>query len=141
MMRATLLLGVIASCSAFVAPRQAPEPMMRRKNVAASEDVSEAPADPRLVISDVPGMMELDEMTLAKQASDLDALSSRWQRQKDLREWEESRLTGFSEQAEIINGRVAMFFLVVGLLTELWTGQSIPDQVVTMARVGGFISL
>jgi hypothetical protein len=34
-----------------------------------------------------------------------------------------------------------MFFLIVGLLTELWTGQSIPEQVVTMARVGGFIGL
>ena len=30
-----------------------------------------------------------------------------------------------------------MFFLVVGLLTEYWTGQSIPDQVVTMARILG----
>ncbi|EGB11010.1 hypothetical protein AURANDRAFT_17649, partial [Aureococcus anophagefferens] len=87
----------------------------------------------------VPGKSELDEMTAAKQISDLDSLSARWQRQKDLREWEESRLTGWSEQAEIINGRTAMFFLIVGLLTELWTGQSIPEQVVTMARVGGFI--
>ena len=45
---------------------------------------------------------------------------------RDARSW--------SEQAEIINGRSAMFFIVVGLLTELWTGQSIPEQVVTMAR-------
>ena len=50
-------------------------------------------------------------------------------------------MTGFSEQAEIVNGRTAMFFLVVGLLTELWTGQSIPDQIFTMLRVGGFVGL
>ena len=30
-------------------------------------------------------------------------------------------------------------FLVVGLLTEFWTGQSIPDQIFTMLRVGSFI--
>ena len=51
----------------------------------------------------------------------------------------QERVWGLTEQAEIINGRTAMFFLVVGLLTEYWTGQSIPDQVFTMLRVGSFI--
>ena len=76
---------------------------------------------------------------LAKQSTALDQLTARWDSKKDFRSWEDSRMTGFSEQAEIINGRTAMFFLVVGLLTEYWTGQSIPDQVFTMLRVGSFI--
>uniref|UniRef100_A0A7S3NKX5 High light inducible protein n=1 Tax=Aureoumbra lagunensis TaxID=44058 RepID=A0A7S3NKX5_9STRA len=88
-----------------------------------------------------PGRMSLDDITLAKQTTALDALSTRWQRQKDLRDWEGSKLIGFSEQAEIINGRSAMFFIVVGLLTEYWTGQSIPEQIATMLRIAGFIEL
>jgi len=135
MARLFTLALVAGSAAAFAPARSArSSPAFALASAAEAEDV-------RLVISDVPGKSELDEMTAAKQISDLDSLSARWQRQKDLREWEESRLTGWSEQAEIINGRSAMFFLIVGLLTELWTGQSIPEQVVTMARVGGFIGL
>ena len=135
MARLFTLALVAGSAAAFAPARSAPAKTFALRETAASAE------DVRLVISDVPGKSELDEMTAAKQVSDLDSLSARWQRQKDLREWEESRLTGWSEQAEIINGRTAMFFLIVGLLTELWTGQSIPEQVVTMARVGGFIGL
>jgi hypothetical protein len=39
------------------------------------------------------------------------------------------------------NGRFAMFFLVVGLLTEYWTGVTFPGQIEEMLRVGGFIEL
>ena len=63
-----------------------------------------------------------------------DAFASQWMIMRDRREYEESRLTGFSEQAEIINGRTAMFFLVTGLLTEYWTGQTIPEQVSARAH-------
>lgn len=88
-----------------------------------------------------PGRVVLNEMTLAKQARDLDALSAKWNRQREIVEWESSKLTGFSEQAEIINGRAAMFFIVTGLLTEYWTGQSIPEQVITLLRTTGVIGL
>lgn len=88
-----------------------------------------------------PGKAVLDEMAMAKQSSDLDALAANWQRKRELVEWESSKLTGFSEQAEIINGRAAMFFIVTGLLTEYWTGQSIPEQIVTLLRTTGVIGL
>lgn len=88
-----------------------------------------------------PGRMELSELELARQSRDLDALEARWERISELVDWEQSKLTGFSEQAEIINGRAAMFFIVVGLLTEYWTGQSIPQQVLTLLRVTGVVGL
>jgi hypothetical protein len=34
-----------------------------------------------------------------------------------------------------------MFFIVVGVLTEVWTGQSLPQQVETMASVLGLLPL
>ena len=52
------------------------------------------------------------------QSTDLDKLSDTWSRARDLREYEEGLQTGFVERAELLNGRTAMFFLVVGLLTE-----------------------
>ena len=60
---------------------------------------------------------------------------------RELREYESERLTGFSEKAEILNGRFAMFFLVTGLLTELWTGETVPDQIAILGRTLGFIGL
>ena len=88
-----------------------------------------------------PGMMKLTDAELKAQSEALDALAARWQRLRDLKDWEDSKLTGFSEQAEIINGRSAMFFIVVGLLTEYWTGQSIPEQITTLLRITGVLSL
>ena len=46
---------------------------------------------------------------------------------------------GFVPVAEIVNGRLAMFFLVTGLLTEYWTGVSLPGQVEEMLRISGVI--
>jgi len=56
-------------------------------------------------------------------------------------EYEEKRLLGWSKQAETYNGRFAMFFLVVGLVTEYYTDVSFPGQIEEMLRVGGFIGL
>ena len=99
----------------------------------------EEPAAPPAPVSTAPGKQVIDDITLAKQSTALDKLAASWDRRKEFRSWEASRMTGFSEEAEIINGRTAMFFLVVGLLAEFWTGQSIPDQIFTMLRVGSFI--
>ncbi|KAJ1454375.1 hypothetical protein M885DRAFT_521917 [Pelagophyceae sp. CCMP2097] len=133
---ALLCLGL---ARALVPPRA----QVARSVVRAT--LSEAPAEAEFVSdlpdSAIPGKMTLTPVELSQQSRDLDALASRWTRAKDLREWEESRLTGFSEQSEIINGRSAMFFLVVGLLTEYWTGQSIVEQVATMLRIAGFLGL
>ena len=87
------------------------------------------------------GTEVLDELTLAKQSTAMDALAKEWRGKRIDREFEESKLLGFSPQAEIINGRSAMFFIVVGLLTEAFSGESIPQQVETMAETFGIIGL
>ena len=135
------VLALALSASALVAPSGHRRPSLLRSSPAA-EDVAPAepaPAPPAPVQSTAPGKQVIDDITLAKQSTALDKLAASWDRRKEFRSWEASRMTGFSEEAEIINGRTAMFFLVVGLLTEYWTGQSIPDQVFTMLRVGSFI--
>mmetsp|Transcript_17758 Transcript_17758/g.22080 ORF Transcript_17758/g.22080 Transcript_17758/m.22080 type:complete len:187 (+) Transcript_17758:152-712(+) len=96
--------------------------------------------DPEWITEGVPGKVVLSEVELARQVSALNALEEKWRKERVRNEYEEARLLGWSEQAEMYNGRFAMFFLVVGLLTELWTGISIPGQIEEMARVGGFIS-
>lgn len=91
------------------------------------------------ITKNVPGKIVLSETELAEQAAALGALEKKWRKEREIREYEESRKTGFVPLAELTNGRFAMFFLVTGLLTELWTGVSLPGQVEEMLRIGGFI--
>ncbi|CEM09636.1 unnamed protein product [Vitrella brassicaformis CCMP3155] len=67
----------------------------------------------------------------------LQSLSRDWENERLEREIEEARLTGWSKGAELINGRTAMFFVATGLLTEFWTGQSIPEQIQTLFQTLG----
>ena len=134
------VLALALSASALVAPSvTARRRSLLRSSPAADAETAEPAAPPAPAQSTAPGKQVIDDITLAKQSTALDKLAASWDRRKEFRSWEASRMTGFSEEAEIINGRTAMFFLVVGLLTEYWTGQSIPDQVFTMLRVGSFI--
>jgi hypothetical protein len=87
----------------------------------------------------VPGKMVLNELELAAQISALERLESQWRKERQELEYEEGKNVGFVEKAELINGRTAMFFLVTGLLTEYWTGFSLPAQVEEMLRIGGFL--
>jgi hypothetical protein len=95
--------------------------------------------DPDWIVTNVPGKMVLNEIELAKQVTALTKLENKWRNERELLEYEESRKTGFVASAETMNGRFAMFFLVTGLLTEYWTGYSLPQQVEEMLRIGGFI--
>ena len=119
--------------------QQKPQSFLYEEDDERMQRMQEMP--PNTPAYDNPAMMVLDEVELAKQARDLDLLAARWQRIRDLKDWESSKLVGFSVEAEIINGRAAMFFLIVGLLTELWTGQNIPQQVATLGRILGIIEL
>ena len=132
-MRAAAVIALALSANALVAP------VRHTTRRLASTAADAEPAAPPAPVSTAPGKQVIDDITLAKQSTALDKLAASWDRRKEFRSWEASRMTGFSEEAEIINGRTAMFFLVVGLLTEFWTGQSIPDQIFTMLRVGSFI--
>lgn len=96
-------------------------------------------ADEDWLTENVPGKVVLGELELAAQVTALDKLEEKWRKQRQSKEYDAARLLGWTEQAEAYNGRYAMFFLVVGLLTEYWTGFSMPEQVEEMLRIGGII--
>jgi len=86
-------------------------------------------------------MQELSPSEAAEQKVALDKLAKEWKYARELREYEESQLLGMTPQAEIINGRMAMFFIFVGILTEAFSGESMPTQVMTMLETFGVVEL
>ena len=91
------------------------------------------------IVDNIPGKMALNEVELAAQSTALGKLEEKYKKVRLQKEYDDARILGWTGQAETFNGRFAMFFLVVGLLTEYWTGVSIPGQIEEMLRVGGFI--
>merc|ERR1712032_66831 len=100
---------------------------------------AEYAADDDWITENVPGKIVVNELDLAAQVAALTKLEDKYRKARKEKEYEEARIIGWVPRAEMYNGRLAMFFLVVGLLTEYWTGISIPGQIEEMARVGGFI--
>jgi len=89
--------------------------------------------------TEVPGKIVLDELTIAKQKTELDKYAKELRKKRIEEEREAARLFGFVEYAETLNGRLAMFFIVTGLLTEYWTGYTMPQQVELMLRTLGIL--
>lgn len=100
---------------------------------------AEYAADDDWITTNVPGKIVVNEIELAAQVTELSKLEEKYRAVRKEKEYEDARIIGWVPQAEMYNGRYAMFFLTVGLLTEYWTGISIPGQIEEMARVGGFI--
>ena len=86
-----------------------------------------------------PGKATFTEMELAEQSAKLDALATKWRKRQQKVEDDAMQQIGFAARAEAINGRMAMFFLLTGLITEYYTGESIPGQVVVMLQTLGFV--
>eukprot|EP00816_Leptocylindrus_hargravesii_P003618 CAMPEP_0196814634 /NCGR_PEP_ID=MMETSP1362-20130617/44597_1 /TAXON_ID=163516 /ORGANISM="Leptocylindrus danicus, Strain CCMP1856" /LENGTH=160 /DNA_ID=CAMNT_0042191315 /DNA_START=77 /DNA_END=559 /DNA_ORIENTATION=- len=105
------------------------------------DDDAEFGDDEDWITENVPGKIVMNEIDLAKQVSALNQLEEKWRKERVYQEYEDKALLGWTPQAEMYNGRFAMFFLVVGLLTEYWTGVTIPGQIEEMLRVGGFIDV
>ena len=78
--------------------------------------------------------MDLSDVELAEQSAKLEALAEMWKKREDVGEYEEGLRSGWGPSPERINGRAAMFFIVTGLITEYYTGQSLPQQVYTMLQ-------
>jgi hypothetical protein len=91
------------------------------------------------ITSAVPGKMVVDELALARQVTALTQLEDTWRKERMQTDYEAELKVGWVGKAELANGRFAMFFLVTGLLTELWTGVSLPGQVEVLLRVAGVI--
>ena len=96
-------------------------------------------SDSDWITDNVPGKIVLNEIELAKQVTALNQLEEKWRKERLVKEFEEEKNLGLTAKAEMLNGRFAMFFLLTGLLTEYWTGVTLPGQVEEMLRVGGFI--
>merc|ERR1711981_927085 len=95
-------------------------------------DVSERPPNP---------LTPCTQTEIASQRVALQTLETKYSKITSSKKYDASRILGFTEKAERYNSRFAMFFLVVGLLTELWTGVSIPGQVEVLLRAFGVIGL
>jgi hypothetical protein len=89
----------------------------------------------------VPGKRVLNEIELASQVTALGALEEKWRRERLGQEYNDAIQIGWVPKAELANGRFAMFFLITGLLTEYWTGISIPGQVEELLRIAGVIGM
>ncbi|KAJ8904043.1 hypothetical protein NDN08_000573 [Rhodosorus marinus] len=86
-----------------------------------------------------PGMMKIEGKELSDQKQALNALSEQWKKERLRKEFEQSKLFGWTDRAEDLNCRVAMFGLFTGYTTELITGETIPQQVETFLRVLGIL--
>jgi hypothetical protein len=93
------------------------------------------------ITENVPGRGVLGEIELAKQVTALTVLEDKWRNERLDKEFEVERKLGWTERAEMYNGRFAMFFVVVGLATEAFTGFSFPAQVEEMLRIAGIVGL
>lgn len=91
------------------------------------------------ITENVPGKIAMDEISLARQNTALNALEEKYRKQRIRDEIDDYQTTGWVGNAELFNSRFAMFFLMVGLFTESFTGVSLPGQVEEMARILGFI--
>lgn len=164
MMKLLVLLQVFATTMAF-APSPISTPLTTTTATTTrifSSDVDDAPrmnpdkpelpeikgdydwdakfaGDQDWITENVPGKIVLSDIEIAAQATALSKLEEKYKKVRLQQEYDDARILGWTGQAETFNGRFAMFFLVVGLLTEYWTGVTIPGQIEEMLRVGGFI--
>lgn len=98
----------------------------------------EAPVSDARADEPVPGKIELNELELAAQKTALDKLTLELRKRQMEEDREKARLFGWVPYAETLNGRLAMFFILTGVLTEYWTGYTLPQQVELMLRTLGF---
>ena len=104
------------------------------------EDRPAAVVDPSLATPEEgyenPGKIVVNEIEIAELS---EVYGQQWRRRQEQLERDQGLNVGWVFKAETINGRLAMFFLIVGLITEYYTGESIPQQTLTMFRTLGII--
>lgn len=125
----------IPAPAAPAAPISAPAPAASAPGPASAP--VPVPEDSGASYVVVPGKIELTEAQLLEQRTRLNALEATFKQERLVKEYVESRKFGFVKYAELLNGRSAAFFFVVGLLTEYWTGYTIPQQVELMLNTVG----
>jgi len=86
-----------------------------------------------------PGKTKIKESEIIEREKKLKSLAEVWKRERIVEEESSRQLFGFTKNSEVLNGRLAMFFLITGLLTEIWTKQTIIGQIDTMLRIIGLV--
>mmetsp|Transcript_37470 Transcript_37470/g.64360 ORF Transcript_37470/g.64360 Transcript_37470/m.64360 type:complete len:139 (+) Transcript_37470:57-473(+) len=131
---ALLVIGGSDALAPVIGARARTAALTRARVVLSESDLSSDVAPPVDL-----GLTEMSEMELAEQSAKLDALALKWRKRQRQADDEDGKRLGWAISSEQINGRLAMFFLIVGLVTEYYTGQSVPQQVGTMLQTLGVI--
>ena len=84
-----------------------------------------------------PGKIKIKENDIIEREKKLKSLAEVWKKERMVQEEFSRQLFGFTKNSEVLNGRLGMFFLTTGLLTEIWTKQTIIGQIDTMLRIIG----
>jgi len=108
-------------------------------NLDESLDKKITKEDNNQQIYEIPGKIKLGDSEKAEREQKLKSLAESWKKERINREESSKQLFGFTKNSEILNGRLAMFFLATGILTEIWTKQTIIGQIDTMIRIVGLI--
>jgi len=113
--------------------------MYSKKNIYSSKIITCSASQNTENDYSIPGKMKFSDIEIIKREKDLKALANKWKKERILKEEEERKFIGFTKNSEIINGRMAMIFLITGILTEYWTDQNIPTQIDTILRIAGIL--
>lgn len=128
----------ISSAAGFTPPAIAQQrrviPVGQRLHAVRLQEAAPEVSDPPAVEKRSDLFTPLSDVELAEQSAKLDALAAKWKKREEFGDYKDSMRSGFGPSPERINGRTAMFFIVVGLVTEYYTGQSLPQQVYTMLQ-------
>eukprot|EP00320_Phaeocystis_rex_P019879 CAMPEP_0119087622 /NCGR_PEP_ID=MMETSP1178-20130426/142375_1 /TAXON_ID=33656 /ORGANISM="unid sp, Strain CCMP2000" /LENGTH=158 /DNA_ID=CAMNT_0007070847 /DNA_START=24 /DNA_END=500 /DNA_ORIENTATION=+ len=147
-LHSALVPGAVSLQRQHTLPRAAPQMLFnlgedKEVKDLVIEDRPMAVVDPSLATPEPgyenPGKIEVSEFEMAERSAKLDALAAKWRKRQEQLEWDAGLNVGWVFKAETINGRLAMFFLIVGLITEYYTGESIPQQTLTMFRTLGIV--
>ena len=127
------MLGLLGCSQALQLPHTAVASMVQRtRGVAIQAMDGGYNSDPLMPTSDFE-RAEID--------AKLDRLADKWEEREEDISMESGKQLGWAQSSEQVNGRLAMFFLLTGLVTEYYTGQSLPQQVGTMLETLGVTSV
>ena len=87
----------------------------------------------------VPGKIKIGENEIIQREKKLKSIAENWKKERIIEEEATNKLFGFTKNSEVLNGRLAMFFLTTGILTEIWTNQTMIGQIDTILRITGLL--
>lgn len=130
-LRVALALALCAAASALSMGVRVPSTCAPQQRAAARLQSPGVDSEP--LVENV-ALAPFSDVELAEQSAKLDALAKKWKKRQIAQSDGDLQQLGWCLNAEQINGRLAMFFLLTGLITEYYTGESMPEQVYTLLQ-------